>query len=78
MGLPARATVTPKTIESMVWAGANLGSYGMASDAIKQLAGLEISDRRIRLQIEKIGTARISERDAAIAELDRLHAEIND
>ncbi len=61
-----------KTIESMVWAGANLGSYGMAAGAIKQLAGLAISDRRIRLQIEKIGTARIPERDAAIDELKQM------
>lgn len=72
MGLPARATVTPKTIELMVWAGANLGSYGMASDAVERLAGLEISDRRIRLQIEKVGSARVAERDAAIEELKQM------
>ncbi len=72
MGLPARATVTPKTIELMVWSGANLGSYGMAADAIDRLAGLEISDRRIRLQIDKIGSARIDERDAAIEELKQM------
>jgi hypothetical protein len=72
MGLPVRATVTPKTTELMVWAGANLGSYGMASDAIERLAGLEISDRRIRLQIEKAGSARIAERDAAIQELKQM------
>ena len=57
MGLPSRATVTPQTIELMVWAGANLGSYEMAATALKQLAGLDIADRRIRLQIEKIGKA---------------------
>lgn len=72
MGLPARATVTPQTIELMVWAGANLGSYEMAATALKQLAGLDIADRRIRLQIEKIGNARVAERDAAIEELKQM------
>ncbi len=56
----------------MVWAGANLGSYGMATDAIKRLAGLEISDRRIRLQIERIGSSRIAEREAAVEELKQM------
>ena len=72
MGLPARATATPKTMELMVWAGANLGSYAMASDALQVLSGLEISDRRVRLQIEKIGSVRIAEREAAIEELKQL------
>ena len=56
----------------MVWAGANLSSYGMASESLEQLAGLSISDRRIRLQIEKVGTARIDEREAAVTELKRM------
>ena len=72
MGLPARATATPKTIELMVWAGANLGSYAMASEALQVMSGLAISDRRIRLQIEKVGSVRIDEREAAIEELKQL------
>ena len=44
----------------------------MASDALEQLSGLKISDRRIRLQIEKIGESRQAERATAIENLQTM------
>jgi hypothetical protein len=72
MGLPARATVTPKLTEKIVWAGSNLGSYAMAEEASLQLAGQEISARRIRHQIGHVGDARLIERREAIEELKAI------
>ena len=72
MGLPARATVTPGMQKKMVWAGSNLGSYGMAEEALGKLADQAISLGRIRRQLEAVGQERIAERDQAIAALKSM------
>lgn len=56
----------------MVWAGSNLSSFSMASDALERLSGLSISDRRIRRQVESVGSARIAEREAAVERLKSM------
>jgi hypothetical protein len=73
MGLPARATATPKLIEKLTWAGNNLGSYAMAEEALWQLAEQKISARRIRPQVGQVGDARLAERDEAVAELKTIN-----
>lgn len=69
MGLPARATVTPKLTQLMVWAGSNLGSFSMASESLERLAGLQVSDRRIRRQVESVGADRVAERETLVEQL---------
>jgi hypothetical protein len=66
LGLPARGTVTPKILQKMVWAGSNLGSYEMAEDAMRELAGVPISLRRIRRAVSQVGNRRVAEREAAV------------
>lgn len=46
----------------MIWAGANLSSYEMAAESMRELAEQPISARRIRRQVEAIGQARLSQR----------------
>jgi len=72
MGLPARATMTPKLMEKVVWAGSNLGSYAMAEEATRQLAEQNVSATRIRRQVKLAADARLVERDAAVAELKAI------
>ena len=66
LGLAARSTVTPSVLQKMVWVGSNLGSYATAEEAMRELAGVSISARRIRRAIEQIGTERVAERKAAV------------
>jgi hypothetical protein len=72
MGLAARATVTPKLLQKMIWAGANLSSYEMAAEAMQELAEQPISARRIRRQVEAIGQARIAERERHVESLQTM------
>ena len=64
--------MTPKLIQMMVWAGSNLSSFSMASEALERLSGLSISDRRIRRQVESVGSARIAEREAAVEKMKSM------
>jgi hypothetical protein len=66
LGLPARSTVTPKMLQKMVWAGSNLGSYAMAEEAMRELAGEVVSARRIRRIVSQVGNERVAEREAAV------------
>lgn len=70
--MPTRATVTPKVIQQMVWAGSNLSSYEMAAEAIHQLSGNNLSAGRIRRQVEQVGQARVLEREQRVEELRSL------
>lgn len=64
--LPVRATVTPSVLKKMVWAGSNLGSYATAEEAMRELAGMSISARRIRRAVNQIGGQRVAQRKAAV------------
>ena len=44
----------------------------MAEDAMRELAGLEISAKRIRSMVNEIGNARLAERDAAVEQLREM------
>jgi len=50
----------------MVWAGSSLGSYATAEEAMRELAGMPISARRIRRVVEQIGSERLAEREASV------------
>jgi len=50
----------------MVWAGSNLSGFGAAERALFELAGLSISDRRVRRATEQIGAERVAERTEAV------------
>ncbi len=50
----------------MVWAGSNLGSYVMAEEAMRELAGVSVSLRRIRRVVGQVGNQRVAEREAAV------------
>ena len=49
----------------MIWAGSNLGSCEMAEDAMRELAGVPISLRRIRRAVSQIGDQRVAERETS-------------
>jgi hypothetical protein len=72
LGLPARSTVTPKMLQKMVWAGSNLGSYAMAEEAMRELAGGVVSARRIRRAVSQVGEQRVAEREAAVEQFKRM------
>src|SRR3990172_2954282 len=72
LGLPARSTVTPKILQKMVWAGSNLGSYAMAEDAMRELAGVSVSLKRIRHVVGQVGNERVAEREAAVARFKEM------
>lgn len=56
----------------MVWAGGNLGSYAMAEEAMRELAGARISARRIRRAVHQVGSERVAERDAAVKQFQAM------
>ncbi len=64
--------MTPKILQKMVWAGSNLGSYAMAEEAMRELAGVSVSLRRIRRVVGQVGNERVAERDAAVARLQEM------
>ena len=64
--------MTPKLLQKMIWAGANLSSYEMAAESIQELAEQPISARRIRRQVETIGQARVTERKHNIESLKTM------
>jgi hypothetical protein len=72
IGLPARATLTPKLVAKIVWAGSNLGSYTMAEEAILKLAEQGVTRTRIRRQVQQVGSARLTERAAAEERLKQM------
>jgi len=64
--------VTPKILQKMVWAGSNLGSYAMAEEAMRELAGVCVSARRIRRAVSQVGDERVAEREAAVEQFQKM------
>ncbi len=56
----------------MVWAGSSLGSYAIAEEAMRELAGVPISARRIRRVVQQIGTERVDERTADVERFKQM------
>ncbi len=55
-------------LEKIVWAGANLRSFAQAEAALRELAGIEISGKRIRRITEQVGQDRLEERQQAVTD----------
>lgn len=66
IGRSPRETVSPKVLERCVWAGSNLGSFPAASAALGELAGVEISAKRIHRMTSQTGAERCNERAAEV------------
>ncbi len=55
-------------LEKVVWAGANLGSFSQASDALQVLTDISLSAKRVRRMTEQVGRDRLDERRQQVAE----------
>lgn len=64
--------MTPKLLQKLIWAGANLSSYKEAAEAMEELAEQPISARRIRRQVESIGEARVAQRERQVESLKKM------
>ncbi len=62
LGRSPRETVTPLVQQKVVWAGATLGSYQQATEAIKELAGIDLVTKQVRRITSQIGNDRVQER----------------
>ena len=69
LGLAPRSTVTTKVLQKVVWAGANNSSYPLATEALRQLAEVELSPKQVRRLVGQVGRARLAERDEAVEQL---------
>jgi len=56
----------------MVFAGSNLGSYATAEEAMRELAGVTISARRIRRAVRQVGNSRVAERNAMVERFKQM------
>jgi hypothetical protein len=65
---PVRESVTPKVLEKVVWAGANLSSYEFGSKALLELAEVDLSTKQIQRITSQIGGDRVAERQGFVAE----------
>jgi len=71
-GLPARSSVTPKVLQNAVWARSNNDSYLAAEETMRQLAGVDISAKRIRAMTNTAGDERLAERREAVEQLRQM------
>ncbi len=72
MGLPPRSIVTTKVLQKVVWAGANNGSYPLASQALVELADVRLSPKQIRRMVNHVGRARLAERERVVEQLQAM------
>jgi hypothetical protein len=59
-------------LQKAVWVGANNGSYLLAAEALKQLAGVSLTPKQIRRLVGQIGKARLAERNHSIEQLEAM------
>jgi len=67
LGRSPRENVTPKVLEKIVWAGANLGSYPQATAALKELAEVDLAGKQVQRVTSQIGGDSRRERAANVA-----------
>lgn len=60
--------MTPGVLEKVVWAGANLSSYVFGSQALSQLADVNLSAKQIHRITSRVGSDRVAERERFVAE----------
>lgn len=72
LGIPPRSNVTTKVLQKVIWAGANNGSYALASEALAELSEVHLSPKQIRRLVVQVGEVRLAERDDAVAQLQAM------
>lgn len=71
LGLRVEATVSVRVERKLVYAGVCAASFGKASDHLRELADLDISDERIRRATLRVGTERSQQRQLLVEEFLR-------
>lgn len=65
LGLDVDYDVTPRMLAKIVYAGAQESSFARGSEALGQLAEVEVSSERVRRMSTLVGAERVAQRDAA-------------
>lgn len=63
-----RENVSPKVIQQSAWAGANIGSYRSAAEAMQRLAGVVVTTKQVRRLTTDVGRAACREREQSVAD----------
>lgn len=71
LGLRVEATVSGRVERKLVYAGVCAESFGKASDHLRYLADLKISDERIRRATRRVGRERFEQRQRLVEEFLR-------
>jgi hypothetical protein len=65
---PPRENVTPLVLEKVAWAGAKLGSYQQAAEAMQELAGVDLVAKQTHRITSQIGADAVDERQKLVNE----------
>jgi len=72
LGIGPDDTVSPLVLRKMVYAGSHASSFEQASADLKEEAELDISTQRVMRATKRIGQERVDEREAEVAEWEKL------
>ena len=72
LGIEPDATVGPRVLEKMAYAGTHATSFQQAEGDVKALAELEISAQRIMRATKRIGQERATQREAEVETWEKL------
>jgi hypothetical protein len=67
-----RSTYCPRLQRKIVFAGAAQGSFVQGEQALKELAGVEVSAKQVERLTRQVGSERVAERDVAVAAFEAL------
>lgn len=65
---PPRENVTPLVLEKVAWAGAKLGSYQQAAEAMQELAGVDLVAKQTHRITSQIGADAVAQRQKLVDE----------
>ncbi len=63
---PTRENVTPLVLEKVAWAGAKLGSYQQAAEAMQELAGVDLVAKQAHRITSQIGADAVAQRQKLV------------
>ena len=72
MGIAPDDTASPVVLRKIVYAGSHAASFEQASADLKEEAEVEVSTQRVMRATKRIGMERVAERDAEVAEWEKL------
>lgn len=64
---PVREGATPLVLEKVVWAGANMGSYQQAGDALRILSDITLAPKQVQRMTSQIGSDAVALRQEQVA-----------